>query len=103
MANPIVKGTCYDTNTPPRALTIGITVTVRAVTANSGGSEISIAVLDFTSSTGQYGIPSSSYIDTPNNNQFYVQFNRDSSPGTITRTGPFAWNVSPCAINPHLP
>jgi hypothetical protein len=102
MATPVVKGTCYDTATPARALTVAITVKVKAVTATSNGTEITIAVLGFASGTGQYNVASNLYTDTPNN-QFYVEFNRDSTQQTVTRTGPFAWNVSPCVINPHLP
>ena len=102
MANPSIGGVCYDTATPSHRLTITFRVTVKAITATSGGAEIIIATMTFTSSSGTYSIGPTDYSNTPNNNQFYVEFNRVSTPATITRVGPYPWDVSPCIISPHV-
>jgi hypothetical protein len=102
MANPTIGGFCTDTATPPHRLTATFTVTVKAITATSGGVEVIIATRNFTSMQGIYSIGPNGYSDTPSNNQFFVEFNRLTTPATIKRVGPNPWNVTPCTISPQV-
>jgi hypothetical protein len=105
-AVPLIKGKATDATTAATTTYTGaFTVTVKAITATSGGVETSIATYYVTgSSGGTYAIPLSAYTDSPyNNGDYAVEFVRDGSARTA-RYSSFPWVVNVTrTIDPSLP
>jgi hypothetical protein len=105
-AVPLIKGKATDATTALTTTYTGaFTVTVKAVTATSGGVETSIASYYVTgSSGGTYSVPLSAYTDTPyNNGDYSVEFVRDGS-ARVARYSTFPWVVNVSRIiDPSIP